>query len=35
MTVFDDATAVFTDDAGHRVEFRARPGAADWKRLCG
>jgi len=25
---------VFRDDAGHHVQFRLRPGATSFKRLC-
>ncbi|MFI5801427.1 hypothetical protein [Streptomyces sp. NPDC051561] len=34
MTLKSEAEAVFTDDAGHEVEFRARPGATAVKRMC-
>ncbi|MEU8666271.1 hypothetical protein [Streptomyces anulatus] len=34
MTVKTKTEAVFTDDAGHEVKFRARPGASGFKRLC-
>lgn len=34
MTLKSDSEAVFTDDAGHEVHFRARPGASAFKRLC-
>ncbi|MFF4648806.1 hypothetical protein [Streptomyces sp. NPDC001380] len=34
MTLRSAAEAVFTDDAGHRVVFRVRPGATGFKRLC-
>ncbi|MER7723153.1 hypothetical protein [Streptomyces sp. NPDC096323] len=34
MTVTSGAEAVFTDDAGHEVHFRARPGAKGPKHMC-
>jgi hypothetical protein len=34
MTVVSDGRAVFTDDAGHEVAFRVRPGATSFKALC-
>ncbi|MCX4825549.1 hypothetical protein OG883_38010 [Streptomyces sp. NBC_01142] len=34
MTVKSDTEAVFTDDAGHEVKFRARPGATAYKLIC-
>ncbi|AVZ76774.1 hypothetical protein SLUN_35870 [Streptomyces lunaelactis] len=34
MTLKSPTEAVFTDDAGHEVTFRARPGADAFKRLC-
>ncbi|AXG81605.1 hypothetical protein DVK44_32200 [Streptomyces paludis] len=34
MTVTSESAAVFTDDAGHEVHFRARPGASAPKRVC-
>ncbi|MFF3562438.1 hypothetical protein ACFYXS_20600 [Streptomyces sp. NPDC002574] len=34
MTLVSPAEAVFTDDAGHEVRFRARPGAKAPKRVC-
>ncbi|KAF5990711.1 hypothetical protein [Streptomyces sp. WAC00263] len=34
MTLKSATEAVFTDDAGHEVKFRARPGATAFKRLC-
>ncbi len=34
MTVVSDTRAVFTDDAGHEVEFRARPDATSFKTIC-
>ncbi|SEC70443.1 hypothetical protein SAMN05216483_2232 [Streptomyces sp. 2131.1] len=34
MTLKSDSEAVFTDDAGHEVHFRARQGASAFKRLC-
>ena len=34
MTLRSDTEAVFTDDAGHEVKFRARPDATAFKRLC-
>ncbi|MGP3983545.1 hypothetical protein [Streptomyces sp. KR80] len=34
MTLKSETEAVFTDDAGHEVKFRARPGANAFKRLC-
>ncbi|MGW0117858.1 hypothetical protein [Streptomyces sp. NPDC003327] len=34
MTLKSDKEAVFTDDAGHEVAFRARPGATGFKRIC-
>ncbi|MFJ2111775.1 MULTISPECIES: hypothetical protein [unclassified Streptomyces] len=34
MTLKSESEAVFTDDAGHEVSFRARPGANALKRLC-
>ncbi|MEU7070049.1 hypothetical protein AB0B30_04205 [Streptomyces narbonensis] len=34
MTVKSTTEAVFTDDAGHEVKFRARPGATSFKRIC-
>lgn len=34
MTLASATRAVFTDDAGHRVVFRARPGATAFKATC-
>ncbi|MER5964814.1 hypothetical protein [Streptomyces sp. NPDC002057] len=34
MTLRSETEAVFTDDAGHEVTFRARPGATAFKRIC-
>lgn len=34
MTLTSGTRAVFTDDAGHKVTFRARPGATAFKALC-
>ncbi|MFH9723194.1 hypothetical protein ACH4M4_09500 [Streptomyces sp. NPDC017254] len=34
MTLTSETEAVFTDDAGHEVKFRARPGASAFKRIC-
>ncbi|MEO3977883.1 hypothetical protein [Streptomyces sp. CAU 1734] len=34
MTLVSPEKAVFTDDAGHEVVFRARPGAKDFKNIC-
>ncbi len=34
MTVTSAQTAVFTDDRGHRVQFRVREHASTWKQLC-
>jgi hypothetical protein len=34
MTLKSETEAVFTDDAGHEVRFRARPGASTYKRVC-
>ncbi|MFD4175539.1 hypothetical protein [Streptomyces anulatus] len=34
MTFKSETEAVFTDDAGHEVKFRARPGRSAFKRLC-
>ncbi|MER7950545.1 hypothetical protein ABTY59_24470 [Streptomyces sp. NPDC096079] len=34
MTLTSDTEAVFTDDAGHEVRFRARPGARGFKHIC-
>ncbi|MFH9237850.1 hypothetical protein ACH4KO_21365 [Streptomyces anulatus] len=34
MTLKTETEAVFTDNAGHEVKFRARPGASGFKRLC-
>ncbi|MCX4448156.1 hypothetical protein [Streptomyces sp. NBC_01789] len=34
MTLKPGGKAVFTDDAGHEVHFRARPGASTFKRIC-
>ncbi|MDX3485551.1 hypothetical protein [Streptomyces sp. ID05-18] len=34
MTLKTETEGVFTDDAGHEVKFRARPGASGFKRLC-
>ncbi|MFF4758351.1 hypothetical protein [Streptomyces sp. NPDC001292] len=34
MTLTSEREAVFTDDAGHEVKFRARPGASAFKHLC-
>ncbi|MGW7365938.1 hypothetical protein ACWGI8_21495 [Streptomyces sp. NPDC054841] len=34
MTLTSGTQAVFTDDAGHEVTFRARPGATGFKRIC-
>ncbi|MFF5451201.1 hypothetical protein ACFY40_08190 [Streptomyces sp. NPDC012950] len=34
MTLTSETEAVFTDDAGHEVAFRARPGADAPERVC-
>ncbi|MFJ6463599.1 hypothetical protein ACIQM0_21670 [Streptomyces sp. NPDC091387] len=34
MTMTSGTEAVFTDDAGHEVHFRARPAANTFKHLC-
>ncbi|MFD7446465.1 hypothetical protein [Streptomyces sp. NPDC059909] len=34
MTLVSKTEAVFTDDAGHEVTFRARPGATAFKLVC-
>lgn len=34
MTLKSETAAVFTDDAGHEVTFRARPGATAYKLIC-
>ncbi|MFC9705615.1 hypothetical protein ACFTWD_33560 [Streptomyces sp. NPDC056943] len=34
MTLKSETEAVFTDDAGHEVKFRARPGASGFKHIC-
>lgn len=34
MTLKSESEAVFTDDAGHEVHFRARPGANTPKQVC-
>ncbi|MFI1395767.1 hypothetical protein [Streptomyces sp. NPDC020681] len=34
MTVTSGTRAVFKDDAGHEVTFRARPGATSFKLIC-
>jgi hypothetical protein len=34
MTLLSPAGAVFRDHAGHQVQFRLRPGATTFKRLC-
>jgi hypothetical protein len=34
MTLVSTTQAVFTDTAGHRVTFRARPGAKTFLRVC-
>ena len=34
MTLLSPDTAVFHDDRGHEVRFRARPGATAFKHLC-
>ncbi|MFF3762192.1 hypothetical protein [Streptomyces sp. NPDC002185] len=34
MTLKSETEAVFTDDAGHEVKFRARPGAKAPKHMC-
>ncbi|MGW1881693.1 hypothetical protein [Streptomyces sp. NPDC001970] len=34
MTLVSGTEAVFTDDAGHEVTFRARPGATAFKLIC-
>ncbi|MFE9171561.1 hypothetical protein ACFYNZ_18890 [Streptomyces kebangsaanensis] len=34
MTLKSEREAVFTDDAGHEVKFRARPDVSAFKRLC-
>jgi hypothetical protein len=34
MTLLSPDTAVFHDDRGHEVRFRARPGATAFKLLC-
>lgn len=34
VTIVSETRAVFRDDKGHEVWFRARPGATDFKRIC-
>lgn len=34
MTLVSGNEAVFRDDRGHEVVFRARPGATDFKQIC-
>ena len=34
MTLLSPSRAVFRDDTGHYVQFRLRPGATSFKRLC-
>jgi hypothetical protein len=34
MTLLSPTTAVFRDDAGHKVVFRLRPDATSFKHLC-
>ncbi|WP_055589164.1 hypothetical protein [Peterkaempfera griseoplana] len=34
MTLKSETEALFTDSAGHKVKFRARPGASAPKRIC-
>ncbi|MGW4747250.1 hypothetical protein ACWEPR_20845 [Streptomyces sp. NPDC004290] len=34
MTLKSETEAVFTDDTGHEVKFRARPGAKAPKHMC-
>ncbi|MBP2320291.1 hypothetical protein JOF56_000676 [Kibdelosporangium banguiense] len=34
MTLTSPTEAVFQDDLGHKVKFRARPGATAFKRIC-
>lgn len=34
ITLLSPTTAVFRDRAGHRVEFRLRPGATRFQHLC-
>lgn len=34
MTLVADDAAVFTDDKGHVIKFRLRPGATAFKRIC-
>jgi len=34
MTLLSPSRAVFRDDTGHHVQFRLRPGATSFKRLC-
>ncbi|WP_317874835.1 hypothetical protein [Streptomyces sp. SR27] len=34
MSWTSDTEAVFTDEAGHEVKFRARPGASAFKHIC-
>ncbi|NUT94206.1 MAG: hypothetical protein HOY78_19515 [Saccharothrix sp.] len=34
MSLIGDTEAVFRDDKGHEVTFKARPGATDFKQLC-
>jgi hypothetical protein len=34
MTLLSPATAVFRDRAGHRVQFRLRPGATRFRHVC-
>jgi hypothetical protein len=34
MTVTSAQSAIFTDDRGHRVLFRVREQASNWKQLC-
>jgi hypothetical protein len=34
MTLLSPSTAVFRDRAGHRVQFRLRPGATKFRHVC-
>jgi hypothetical protein len=34
MTLLSPATAIFRDHAGHRVQFRLRPGATAFQHVC-
>jgi len=34
MTLTSETEAVFTDNSGHVVQFRARPGATAFKLIC-